>query len=157
MDGHAFCSLAYPVLGISCSGWTGPNRCCMEQISSHWSGLNFQMIFVCGHDSSDKSRRPDMRSKSSFSGLNTRERERERKGVLALGRKMTKTLSAFKIKMQMSISIPFWVTKSIYCWLTDVQCWILHFLKLVQASLILVLNIAGVPLSTSGWFVCLYY
>lgn len=87
--------------------------------------------------------------------LNSREKEDGR--ALASERKMTRTLSAFKIKMQMSWSIPFWVTQPIYCKLTVAQSWILHFLQLVQSSLILVLNIAGASLSTSGWFVCLCY
>lgn len=62
-----------------------------------------------------------------------------------------------KIKMQISLIVPFWVTQSMYYWLTFAQSWILLLLKLVQSSLILMLNIAGVSLSTSAWFVCLYY
>lgn len=146
MDGHAFCSLAFPVFGISCCCSAGPHRCCRL---SDWF-LSAATTRQINH----KGRTPEVNPLFS-PVLNSREKEGGR--ALASERKMTRTLSAFKIKMQMSWSIPFWVTQPIYCKLTVAQSWILHFLQLVQSSLILVLNIAGASLSTSGWFVCLCY
>lgn len=76
--GRAFCRLALPVLGIGCSCWTGPHHRCTEQNCSHGSGPNFRMSFICSHDPSDKSQRPNLRNKSCFFRPESqRERERE--------------------------------------------------------------------------------